>query len=393
MAVSCSRFGFTVASLLFLCSVLATEGKIESTSLQPRQLEEYYDSSSTFQYDLSQFSVRFEKCQYVKMFDDDLAEDEDSQSPLATRNFVAYRLCPSDSCNTCNTVYGRYVVEVDTYLENILENEAQALETLCNNCQDRCNTNDDSCSDCGRKCYRYENYANDGYVDAANFVECQQLERQGDDDNGGDDDGTTYYVGPRCSYDGTKIVIGVFSDDACVEPVNELNVETLLNAKLSYHLFGSHTYTSDDSRVCLSCMEADDDEDQNENDQNDADDVNEMCENLYNSAAKCESQTGLESGFIQTSQDNDQYENQVENEYSACTFIDSLLWNSYTETGEIDVGNPQDVIIRQVTNNQAVALSSIVLTMFGLFFAKAYFDRKLEVLKHPLTMQGNAAMT
>jgi hypothetical protein len=117
-----------------------------------------------------------------------------------------------------------------------------------------------------------------------------------------------------------------------------------------------------------------------------------MCENLYNSAAKCESKTGLEYGFIQTAKDNDEYENQVENEYSACTFIESLLWNSYTETGEIDVGNPQDEIIRVVTNNQAVVLSGLVVTMFGLFFVKAYFDRKLEVLKHPLAVQGNPAM-
>lgn len=392
MTVSRSRFGFTAASWLLLSSLPATAGKIQSTSVQPRQLEEGYSSASTFQYDLSQFSLRFEKCQYVKMFDDELAEDENYDSPLATRNFVAYRLCPSDSCSTCNTVYGRYVVEVDTYLENILENQADALETLCENCADRCNTSDDSCSECGRKCYRYENYAADGYVDAANYVECQQLEQQGDDANGGDDDGAALYLGPRCSYDGTKIVIGVFSDEECVNPVSGANVEELLNAKLSYHLFGSHTYSTDDSRVCMSCAETDDEEDQNENDQNDADDVNEMCENLYNSAAKCESKSGLEYGFIQTSKDNDEYENQVENEYSACTFIDSLLWNSYTETGEINVGSPQDEIIRVVTNNQAVFLSGLVATMFGLFFAKAYFDRKLEVLKHPLAVQGDSAM-
>jgi hypothetical protein len=393
MSLSWSRLGCTAVTWLLLSSVLAVEGQIQSTALQPRQLEDSYSSTSSFQYDLSQFSLRFEKCQYVKMFDDDLAEDENYDSPLATRNFVAYRLCPSDSCSTCNTVYGRYVVEVDTYLENVLENQEKYLETLCENCADRCNTSDDSCSECGRKCYRYENYAADGYVDAANYVECQQLERQGDDDNGGEGDGTTLYVGPRCSYDGTKIVIGVFSDEYCVEPVSGANVEELLNAKLSYHLFGSHMYSSNDSRVCLSCAEADDEEDQNENDQNDADDVNEMCENLYNSAAKCESKTGLEYGFIQTAKDNDQYENQVENEYSACTFIESVLWNSYTETGEIDVGNPQDEIIRVVTNNQAVVLSGLVVTMFGLFFVKAYFDRKLEVLKHPLAVQGNHAFT
>jgi hypothetical protein len=327
------------------------------------------------------------------MFDDELAEDEESASPLATQSFVAYRLCPSDDCSECSTIYGRYVVDLETYMENVVENQAQAYETMCENCQDRCNTDDDSCSDCGRKCYRYENYASEGYVDASEFMECQQLEWQGDDDNNNNNnEDAALYIGPRCSYDGAKIVIGVFSDEDCVEPVYGVDVEEMLGAKLSYHLLSHTTDSSDNSTVCLSCME--DDNDGNENDQQDADDVNEMCENLYTSAAKCESKTGIEVGFIQTSQENGQYENQVENEYMACTFIDSLIWNSYTETGEIDIYSAQDVYIRKVTNNQAMALSFLVLTMFGLFAGKAYFDRKLEMLGPavPFGARGNRSL-
>lgn len=100
-----------------------------------------------------------------------------------------------------------------------------------------------------------------------------------------------------------------------------------------------HTYSSED-QVCLSCHEDADDEDEADND---ADDVNEMCENVYQWAAKCESKTGLEGGFVQVNRDEDDYENQVENEFMACTFIDSLIWDSYTESGEINWEDTQDV--------------------------------------------------
>ena len=83
----------------------------------------------------------------------------------------------------------------------------------------------------------------------------------------------------------------------------------------------------------------------NDNDDaaDDADDVNQMCENVYNWAAKCESPTGLESGFVQVNRDENDYENQVENEFMACTFINSLIWDSYTESGEINWEAKQDV--------------------------------------------------
>lgn len=328
------------------------------TALPGRRLED----SSTFEYnDLSQFSLRYEKCQYVKTFVDELAEDEDADSPLATKHFVVYRLCPTDYCDTCEDNYGKYVIDVESYLAYTINYQAQAFEDMCNSCSE---------SGCGKLCYQSANLEASGYIDASQFYYCQQL-AYGDDD----DDGNQLYIGPSCESNGQKIMIGLFWDENCWEPRTDLDIEQVLGAKLSYYLL-SHAST-DDGSVCLSCQANGDDQD-NENDQADADDVNEMCEDLYNSAAKCESKTGLEGGFIQVNREEKDYENQVENEFMACTFIDSLIWNSYTETGEIDIYSPQDEIIRQVTPLQSLTLSILSLSIVALFGSAFYIHRRIE---------------
>jgi hypothetical protein len=62
-----------------------------------------------------------------------------------------------------------------------------------------------------------------------------------------------------------------------------------------------------------------------------------------------------------------------------CTFIDSLIWNSYTEAGEINVVDEQDVIIRETTPVQKGVLSGLIITWFGLA-AYGYFLHK-QILK------------
>ena len=334
------------------------------------------DSSETYQNDLSQYSLHFDRCQYVKMFDDELAEDEESDSPLAVKHFVVFRLCPSDSCGSCSKNFGRYVIEANNYLKYTVAEQEKAFEYMCENCQEQCNEeNGGYCTGCGKICYKYDNLEANGLVDAAKYIECQKLDMNkadnGNEKNNGEDDAAQLYIGPRCSKDSSKILIGLFSDEDCLEPYNDADPETYLGAKLSYHLM-SHTYHNDGS-VCLSCEESD--ADANGGDQEDADGANEMCEEIYNLAAKCESKYGLNGGFIQTMKEEKQYENQVENEFMTCNFINSLLWNSYTEKGEIDVEDEQDVIIRDLTQLQKIALSLLGVSVVGLF-ASAYWTQK-----------------
>jgi hypothetical protein len=344
-------------------------GKLGRSGASPgRRLEDAY-ADNTFEYnDLSTYSVAFQKCQLVKSYDDEFAQDEDSDSPLATKHFVVFRLCPSDTCATsCEENYGTYVTEVDTYLQATIEYQTQAFQDMCDNCAERCNENGGYCSGCGQLCYNYENLEAMGYVDASQYLECQQLDWA-------DDDSLQLYIGPNCSSGGEKIQIGLFSDQNCWEPYTDLGVEEVLGAKLSYHIL-SHASVND-GNVCLSCLESD--EDANEADQVDYDDVNEMCENLYYAAAKCESPTGVQGGFIQVSRADQYHENQVENEFMACTFIQNLLLNSYTETGEIDISTNQDIIIRKATPLQILSLSLLSLSLVGLAGAIVYTQKRID---------------
>lgn len=335
-----------------------------TTAEQGRHLED----SSAFEYnDLSEYSIRFEKCQFVKAYDDEIAEDEESASPLATKHFVVYRLCPSDSCESCDK-YGTYLATVDEYLAGTIDYQEQAFEDMCDNCDEKCNEYGEYCSGCGLICYNYENLEDLGYVSASEYIECERLDYA-------DDDNLELYIGPMCGSNGQKITIGLFSDENCWEPYTDLEVEDVIGSKLSYHLI-SHA-SSDDGSVCLSCAEADD-EDQNEEDQADYDDVNEMCEDLYFASAKCESKTGLEGGFIQINREDNDYENQVENEFMSCSFINSLLWNSYTETGEIDFYSKQDEVISQATPMQLLSLSLLSLSLVGLGASIIYMQRRIE---------------
>ena len=231
--------------------------------------------------------------------------------------------------------------------------------------------NDDEEEDCVcDQCDVYYNMEENGYVDATEFMECQKLniENQGEDEeneDGGNDDGgendIELYVGPRCTSDGTRIVIDVFSDENCWEQYEDADLQSLLGMKLSY-LFLKTSY-SGDSNKCLSCLESDYvSYEENDRDQADEDDVLEMCENIYQESAKCETKHGFVNGFMKVNG----YENQIANEYDVCTFIDSLAWGSYNERGEINVGDPQDVVIRYVTPLQGGMLTLLSCIAIGL---------------------------
>ena len=148
-------------------------------------------------------------------------------------------------------------------------------------------------------------------------------------------------------------------------------------------------------KSCISCKEAADANNENNGnnknyqyDQWDVDNVNEMCENLYKQSAKCESTTGLTNGFIQTQRneednnnnnnENDiEVENQYETEFMACTYIQSMLWNSYTQKGEINFYDPQDIIFRSVTTNQKRSLGFIAFIFTALLGVVFYYNKRI----------------
>lgn len=331
-------------------------------------------SNAAFQYDLTKFSVRFDRCQTVKMFDDELAENQYSDTVLSTYHFVLFRLCPSDDCASCQ-VYGRYIMTMDDYLKYTVKYQKQEFESMCKYCRENCNKYGDYCTGCSKLCYQFDNLEALGYVDASNYIECQKVQNK---DNG--EDQSQLYIGPLCSSTGSSISLGLFTDKYCDVPYSGKTVEEVLNAKVSYHLL-SNTYTNDGS-TCLSCKEQDEENDKkkkNDKDQADLEEVNQMCEYLYSKSAKCESPNGVQISFAQETQQSSSYQKQSET--SVCTYIQSMIWNSYTASGEINYQAKQDEVIRQLMPMQKAVLCGLSATTVLLIVTALCLYRRIESKK------------
>jgi len=355
--------------------------------------------------DISGYSLKFQKCQFVKAYDDELAED--SGTVLATKHFVVFRLCPSNTCDSCNYGYGEYLVDMEEYLDATIEYAKDKQEEICDQCEDECDGyygnqnqgNDEkegenneegnrrrlsssNCKECMDTCEKIENMEENGYIDATDFVECQEIQDEGDD-------GKALYAGAMCASNGSKIKIGVFSDDECRILNSELDVENFLadgdgnQMKLSHALLKT-TYESDS---CLSCLVQNDDE----NDDNEKEaEVEEVCENLYMSAAKCEKKHSFNDGYVNNYY---AYENQYKNEDTVCDFISSLKSGTYDQDGEIVVGgsNSYHSGTTSTTGGQKFALTFFILGTVGLAVYAAMLHSNLtKSAKSDLSSQGGA---
>jgi hypothetical protein len=105
------------------------------------------------QVDISTYGVKFQKCQFIKAYSDDLAENKDSDTILGMKRFVIFRLCPDNSCSSCNSNYGEYMVDLETYLEATVEYQKKNQEEMCKACEECAveeeNTEDNGAEDNG----------------------------------------------------------------------------------------------------------------------------------------------------------------------------------------------------------------------------------------------------
>ena len=366
--------------------------------------------------DLTSYSLKFEKCQFVKSYSQDLAE-EGADSILATDRFVVFRLCPG-SCKSCNSNYGEYVVDMETYLESTVEYFSTAQEEYCEECQETCNYQGDDnanqnqgddqqqqqgddqqdngdgrklayyansidCSTCSTECSKIDSMEDNNYLDATNFINCQQI---AEEDNYGN---SALYAGPMCASSGSKIKIGVFSDEDCFFLDTSKDVDSYLTnengqgVKLSHQLLKK---VYDSSTDCISC--AGDAADDNGNAEN-----LDVCEELYEGAGKCESEHGFAA-----MQSNKYYaynaNNQVESEDLVCSYIDSLQRGTYSQDGEIVIGGSKIYTKggTSTTGGQKFALTFFIIGTVGLAVYAAMLHSQLTKGsgKADLSSQGGA---
>jgi len=352
-----------------------------------RKLDEGDDAADEeIAIDLTGYSIVFEKCQYVKFYnvgDEDGGDDEEGGSVLSVNKFVIFKLCNSNSCsNGCNYDYAEYVIDMETYVAALIEMKQESVENTCNQCQEDCQQDDDAaayegdCADCMEECDAYDALEENGYGDASEYTECQ--------DAGNDDDANAYYTGAYCSDDGSKISIGVFSDENCSSLVSGKSAAKMLGVTaLSTHIL-SATYSSD----CISCLQ-EQEENQDEDDQAEEQEAetSETCQALYDSAGKCESPTGFQGGYLEY------YSSQASNEDAICNFISSLDSGTYDQTGEIVIGEGGVKTVgggSMATGGQKFFLTVLILSTIGLAGYAAMLHQTITAGADGLSKQGGA---
>jgi hypothetical protein len=315
--------------------------------------------------DLSSYSVKFEKCQFVKAYADDLAaaadEEESTTAAVAAtelaqttaqHHFAIFRLCPNNTtttttsanCTACDSNYGEYLMNLDDYLETTVTYFQRRQEEMCNSCRGECRQYGDEnasnsstggrkknreleeivvpdCDTCLDECDKIENMEANGYYDATNFLSCQLIyDPAGDGNTAGVlpvDSEQPLWAAPICASGGYKIKIGVFRDENCQDFDSFQEVDDYLFSNEGNQMKLSHaqmkmTYMD----TCISC--------QGSNNGNTGSN-NQFCDTLYNHAAKCEKT----NGFVGNNGNHNGYGyNQLDQEEVVCDFLESLKQSS-----------------------------------------------------------------
>lgn len=259
---------------------------------------------------VADYSIKFQGCHHVKQWNGEADGEEDVR--IATKRLIRFRLCPSSSCDSsssggCSSGHGDYVVDMDTYLQAYIENLQQTQEWTCENLRENvCGCDNDENKDdgydedsCMNKCYAnngasycIEEEADDAAGEAfelGDYAVCAQAEfnngrRQLEEE-------VQYFIGPYCSDQGSEVVLGLFTDDACSVFADNYGGRSTYSSMAGKSLpYSEQTILG---LECMSCKEPVDAN--NDGDAADEDQVTEMCEQMYNMAGKCE-QNGFGDG-------------------------------------------------------------------------------------------------
>ncbi|KAL3810569.1 hypothetical protein ACHAXA_001182 [Cyclostephanos tholiformis] len=378
--------------------------------------DEAAEEEQVWELDLSTYSIKFEKCQFVKQYayngqNGNNKNNKNAQDILTVKHFVVFRLCPDNSCGTCNYKYGEYIIDMESYLAATLQYKQEAQQKYCESCN-QCiemaanaanggDANQDEAwkctgidtSTCYTECQNIENMEANGYVDASAYTQCVKL-------NSVDANGNNYYAGAVCRSSGSSssgseksgIKIGVFTDQYCTYYDDSVDIASVLknddgtSINLSYHLLKE---TFEDGVCIASCLKEQENNNNNNNGEAAAAEVNELCGQLYETSGKCESTHGFADGM----KTYDDYDNQMLNEELVCNFITAVKSGTYDMTGEIVVTGGRAVIGGGTTTTgfQKFSLTFFVLGSVALAgYAAMMHSQLTKGAKAELSRQGGA---
>ena len=297
-----------------------------------RQLEDWAEQQSAW---VANYSIKFQGCHHISQWNEEANDEEDVR--IITKRLVRFRLCPSAYCSTdstagCANGYGDYIIDMNSYLEALVEAQELQQEYAEQNYNNNANGgyyDEDGNYVQGNENQQYQ-YQQEAQYDLSDYMECGQADlgnnrrhleeynnnnnnnnNQYDNQYGNNWDGN-YYIGPYCASQGGAIYLGVFTDDSCTTFADNNGGRDTYSAMTSMSLpYGDSSLVDLD---CIQCKEPSDDDNNNNNNQGDDaeddDDVLELCENLYTKAGKCES--NLPYGTTYTPND------------SACNYMEGI---------------------------------------------------------------------
>ena len=343
------RTTFLIGILAFADLSTSTEVKLDDNILTSPKLEKIIIPSESrsleqgFEYDtswLANYSLQFQGCHGIIQYGEGGGRRQGANGEDGTlymQNLVKFRVCPINSCDKgCK---GSYLVDLNEFVESYVEYKQEATEMACENLRENCYCSDDSMDDedCQNKCFEdagmndcIETDDEEEEFEIQRFLRCEELE------NYNDDSSKTYYVGPRCANKGKSIFLDVFEDAGCIQPAPSGTYEQL-------NYYGASLLYTKKSIVEMDCLPCNQIKNGNENENDDGEiEINEICENVYEEAAKCEK--GLS----------------IDNPRNAeCNFIESEVL-----THDVRYKNPKTVIISSwVLLCTTLALGHKVMTL------------------------------
>jgi hypothetical protein len=147
-------------------------------------------------FDMQSYSLKYTGCSAVKTYDSDKAASDDYDTVLSTKRFALFRLCPTDSCNKysvngCGRNYGEYVLEMDAFLEGVVEFNRQRYWHYCHFCR-RCNALESYGSTMSQVSEQQMEYYEQMQADAEAYYEEQQAKYQEENEQYGNENAANY---------------------------------------------------------------------------------------------------------------------------------------------------------------------------------------------------------
>lgn len=364
--------------LLLLSSITSSLALKSNTSLgrklisKARRLDEGDDAAVDYSW-IAGYSLKFQGCHHVSQWNGDVDDVEDVR--VMTKRLVRFRLCPSGSCSNddgygCESGYGDYILDMNTYVEAYYEAKKEAEEQACEQVKENC-----GCEDNGDDAYDEEACEYQCYVDAGlescakdededefeveDYLECAQFAGPEDDDGGRrldeDEEEEKLYIGPYCANQGGDIYLGMFTDDTCTEYADDLSgsytYKQMTGSSLPY---SSQTIVGSD---CMSCLKQDD---KDEGDDGAVEyEASESCQQLYVESGKCESSLDVD-----------------EPNENACAFmsgVEIIMESGVVSTAEVKASPTASVFI---------AIFAIAFCLLGAYVY--YLQDKLKSTKAPM---------